>query len=278
MWLSESTKNIICDICRPPMINYLLWHVVCVMYMLRSNTWWTMLYMECIGGAAWTTSMICSWSLFVCWSLTSLCHSNGHIETMPAREINPFTALTRIRSQFLRTQWSTSNHSEWTRLRLRPLSHRGLLYMLMKCLMSHVLLGRRWRCCLNYIDDMRMKCLMSHVLLGRRWRCCLNYFDDILMKCLMSHVLLGRRWRCCLNYIDDMRMKCLMSHVLLGMHCRCCLNYFDDILMKCLMSHVLHGMQWKYCLVYIDEILIVGHEFDSAPAQLYACKQLTYTK
>ena len=37
----------------------------------------------------------------VCWSLTSLCHSNGHIETMPAREINPFTALTRIRYQFL---------------------------------------------------------------------------------------------------------------------------------------------------------------------------------
>ena len=36
--------------------------------------------------------------LFVCWSLTSLCHSNGHIETMSAREINPFTALTRIRS------------------------------------------------------------------------------------------------------------------------------------------------------------------------------------
>ena len=40
----------------------------------------------------------------VCWSLTSLCHSNGHIETMLAREMNPFTALTRIRSQFLRTQ------------------------------------------------------------------------------------------------------------------------------------------------------------------------------
>ena len=37
-------------------------------------------------------------------SLTSLCHSTGHIETMPAREINPFTALTRIRFQFLRTQ------------------------------------------------------------------------------------------------------------------------------------------------------------------------------
>ena len=62
------------------------------------------------------------------FGLTSLCHSNGHIETMSAREINPFTALTRIRAQFLMTQWSTSNHSEWTRLRLRPLSHRGWLH------------------------------------------------------------------------------------------------------------------------------------------------------
>ena len=26
----------------------------------------------------------------------SLCHSNGHIETMPAREINPFTAQDSI--------------------------------------------------------------------------------------------------------------------------------------------------------------------------------------
>ena len=55
-------------------------------------------------------SVLVNFSCLVCWSLTSLCHSNGHIETMPAREINPFTALTRIRSQFLRTQWSTSNH------------------------------------------------------------------------------------------------------------------------------------------------------------------------
>ena len=68
--------------------------------------------------------------LFVCLSLTSLCHSNGHIETMPAREINPFTALTRIRSQLLRTHWSTSNHCEWTELRVRPLSHRGWLVCL----------------------------------------------------------------------------------------------------------------------------------------------------
>ena len=46
---------------------------------------------------------------------------------MPAREINPFTALTGIRSQFLRTQWRAII-SEWTRLRLRPLSHRGWLF------------------------------------------------------------------------------------------------------------------------------------------------------
>ena len=32
----------------------------------------------------------------VCWSLTSLCHSNGHIETIPTQKINPFTALTRF--------------------------------------------------------------------------------------------------------------------------------------------------------------------------------------
>ena len=54
--------------------------------------------------------IICVLGGWVCWSLTSLCHSNGHIETMPAREINPFNALTRIRSEFFRTQWSTSNH------------------------------------------------------------------------------------------------------------------------------------------------------------------------
>ena len=46
----------------------------------------------------WLTMQTVLFCLFVCWSLTSLCHSNGHIETMPAREINPFTALTRIRS------------------------------------------------------------------------------------------------------------------------------------------------------------------------------------
>ena len=72
-------------------------------------------------------SETCMVHILVCWSLTSLCHSNGHIETMPAREINPFTALTRIRSQFLRTQWSTSNHQRVDTLRLRPLSHRGWL-------------------------------------------------------------------------------------------------------------------------------------------------------
>ena len=62
----------------------------------------------------------------VCWSLTSLCHSNGHIETMPAREINPFTALTRIRSQFLRTQWSTSNHQRVNTTALQTTQPSGL--------------------------------------------------------------------------------------------------------------------------------------------------------
>ena len=75
--------------------------------------------------------------------LTSLCHSNGHIETMPAREMNPFTALTRIRSQFLRTQWWTII-SEWTRLCLRPLNHRGWLSCCSDRRVSKVLLIGIW--------------------------------------------------------------------------------------------------------------------------------------
>ena len=71
----------------------------------------------------------------VCWSLTSLCHSNGHIETMPAREINPFTALTRIRSQFLRTQWSTSNHQRVDMTTPHTAQQSGLAY---KCSVSIV--------------------------------------------------------------------------------------------------------------------------------------------
>ena len=37
-------------------------------------------------------------------------HDTQCPETMPVREIKPLTTLTRIRSQFHRTQWSTSNH------------------------------------------------------------------------------------------------------------------------------------------------------------------------
>ena len=68
--------------------------------------------------------------VLVCWSLTSLCHSNhgnGHIETMPARKINPFTALTRIRSQLLRTQWSTSNHQGVSMTALQTAQPSGLV-------------------------------------------------------------------------------------------------------------------------------------------------------
>ena len=76
--------------------------------------WWShydkMVVMKALWSNGGDEAIMIKWWWLVCWSLTSLCHSNGHIETMPAREINPFTALTRIRSQFLRTQWSTSNH------------------------------------------------------------------------------------------------------------------------------------------------------------------------
>ena len=109
--------------------NNQIWNVACrchvIMFVYRKTE---ITYSKC----TWTRDghhymRVCKLMCLgvVCWSLTSLCHSNGHIETMPAREINPFTALSRIRSQFLRTQWSTRIISEWTILRVRPLSHRG---------------------------------------------------------------------------------------------------------------------------------------------------------
>ena len=64
----------------------------------------TMIKQLCADNKLWTVFTIQPRFGLVSWSLTSLCHSNGHIETMPARDINPFNALTRIRSQFLRTQ------------------------------------------------------------------------------------------------------------------------------------------------------------------------------
>ena len=47
---------------------------------------------------------------------------------MPAREINPFTALTRIRYQFLRTQWSTSNHQRVNTTALQTAQPSGLAF------------------------------------------------------------------------------------------------------------------------------------------------------
>ena len=45
---------------------------------------------------------------------------------MPAREINPFTARTRIRSQFSQdTMIDEQSQRVETTIRLRPLSHRG---------------------------------------------------------------------------------------------------------------------------------------------------------
>ena len=57
-----------------------------------------------------TVAMGCLDCLFVCWSLTSLCHSNGHIETMPAREImgclEPRLAAEMNFNKTLKYQWT----------------------------------------------------------------------------------------------------------------------------------------------------------------------------
>ena len=49
--------------------------------------------------------------VLVCWSLTSLCHSNGHIEDI---------------FDFLRTQWSTSNHQRVNTTALQTAQPSGL--------------------------------------------------------------------------------------------------------------------------------------------------------
>ena len=90
-------------------------YTICLCYTVRYNLHHVICYVHIPLYITCTCQTIIHDLYFglVCWSLTSLYYSNGvngHIETMPAREINPFTALSRIRSQFLRPQWSTSNH------------------------------------------------------------------------------------------------------------------------------------------------------------------------
>ena len=85
----------------------------------------------------------------VCWSLTSLCHSNGHIETMPAWEINPFTALTRIRSHFLRTQWSTSNHQR-VDTTTPETAQPSVWFDFIECFTTTFLRAHSW---LNWVDE-----------------------------------------------------------------------------------------------------------------------------
>ena len=68
---------------------------------------WTIVCSMC--GACWNGST-CGW-LYV-----------QDLENVDVTRVRLFVCWS-----FLRTQWSTSNHSEWTRLRLRPLSHRGWL-------------------------------------------------------------------------------------------------------------------------------------------------------
>ena len=82
---------------------------------------------------------IVHWSWMVCWGLTSLCHTNGHVEAMPAREINPFTALTRIRSQFLRTQLSTSNRQRVDTTTPQTVQPSGLAHLPWNCLGNHLI-------------------------------------------------------------------------------------------------------------------------------------------
>ena len=90
---------------------------------------------------------------YVCWSLTSLCHSNGHIETMPAREINPFTALTRIRSQFSQ-HTMTNNHQRVDKTTPQTAQPSGLAFLLLGNVLwlSYRPCAQIWRLCVAYFE------------------------------------------------------------------------------------------------------------------------------
>ena len=67
------------------------------------------------------------WFGLVCWSLTSLCHSIDM-----SRPCQPEKSIPLLPGPGFDPSFSGHNDrraiiSEWTRLRLRPLSHRGLL-------------------------------------------------------------------------------------------------------------------------------------------------------
>ena len=71
-----------------------------------------------------------TYNSLVCWSLTSLCHSNGHIKTMPAREkLIPLLPGPGFDPSFSGHNDRRAIISKWTRLLLRPLSHRGWLLL-----------------------------------------------------------------------------------------------------------------------------------------------------
>ena len=83
------------------------------------------------------------------------------MKTMPAREMNPFTALTGIRSQFLRdTMMSNHQRVDNTTMRLRPLRHRGWEHGVVTWLIPH-------------IPHKSIRTQMAAILVNKSWtKCC----------------------------------------------------------------------------------------------------------
>ena len=150
----------------------------------------------------------------VCWSLTSLCHSNGHMEAMPAREINPLTALTRIRSQFLRTQWSTSNHQRVDMTTPQTAQPSGLVQW-MQVSISHLqrvqsVYPTLWSW-LVYYESMSMQCT------------CFEYLDvKVLFVCKsINHLIMLIATIATRNYTNSHKMDIVwqqLAEVGFGVH------------------------------------------------------------
>ena len=96
---------------------------------------------------------------------------------MPAREINPFNALTRIRSQFLRTQWSTSNHQRVDTTTPQTAQSSGLatfMVNLLQILSFHyiIMVWWRWSCIMHIYNIVTQKRTMEFSISVHCWRSC----------------------------------------------------------------------------------------------------------
>ena len=100
-------------------------------------------------------------------------------------EINPFTALTRIRSQFLRTQWSTSNHQRVDTTTPQTAQPSGLAVMFVG---NGLHRGEKQ----NIYLHARLPLVLGYIQMVSRFR--FRYFEFIKLKFRFNKVFRLKSW------------------------------------------------------------------------------------